>query len=63
MEWRKLLFWACLLLLQVAMGKFAHAFLQEDGSWDHLEPTRKCLIPLCCCKKTWWCPFKHTCFC
>ncbi|BBN09319.1 hypothetical protein MPTK1_4g18800 [Marchantia polymorpha subsp. ruderalis] len=63
MEWRKLLlFCACLLFLQVAMGNFANALLQEE---DHLEPTRKrCLIPLCCCKpNTWWCSFKHTCCC
>lgn len=36
MGWRKLvLFCACLLLLQFAMGSFANALPQEEGLWGN----------------------------
>ncbi|BBN08825.1 hypothetical protein MPTK1_4g14780 [Marchantia polymorpha subsp. ruderalis] len=68
MGWRKLvLFCACLLLLQFAMGSFANALPQEEGLWDHLKPRqgKGCFIPLCCCKphSGWLCGFKPWCCC
>ncbi|BBN08826.1 hypothetical protein MPTK1_4g14790 [Marchantia polymorpha subsp. ruderalis] len=67
MGWRKLvLFCACLLLLQFAMGSFSNALPQEEGLWDHSKPRRKgCLIRLCCCEphSGFLCGFKPWCCC